>query len=122
MASRGQPGRRSTLLRSVDAFAMGENPMNIYTTNSSSTSTDDGPYAAYLLFISRLFRPAARTAIMWLLTVVGEILGQKRKLAISHWSAANIYSQITPLHCSNRKAILSDGTKTVILHFLTICE
>lgn len=30
MASRGQPGRRSTLLRSVDAFAMGENPMNIY--------------------------------------------------------------------------------------------
>lgn len=30
MASRGQPGRRSMLLRSVDAFTMGENPMNIY--------------------------------------------------------------------------------------------
>lgn len=89
---------------------------------SRAVWTDDDPYAADLFFLSLLFRSAARTVIMWLLTVVGEILGQKRELAVPRWYAANIYSQITPLHCSSRKAILSDGTKTAILPFLTICE
>lgn len=37
MASRGQPGRRSMLLRSVDAFATGENSIN-----AAKSSSMDG--------------------------------------------------------------------------------
>lgn len=83
---------------------------------------ENHPNDADLLFLPCSFCSSARTTIMWLLIVVGEILGQKRKLAVFRKSTANSGSQITLSHCSRRKAILSDGTKTVILPSLIICE
>lgn len=83
---------------------------------------ENDPHDADLLFLPYSFCSLARTTTMWLLTVVGEVLGQKRKLAVFRKSTANSGSQITLSHCSSRKPILSDETKTVILPSLIICE